>query len=357
MSGFLASVQGVPLQTNPIAQPLYLKSPHPANSKPTRISVTIDWSDYGAPATSAIGINVNLQLGNNQAQAIDSIRSVYIDNTFSDVPVYVFFPDSGFVAVAAPNSVTVQPVITSVQTALVYAEGFTDVAPTTTVIFTNAELNPYFIDTNFLLPPILTYVGDNTAAIFDAVNLTVTFNNTILGAPSQQRNNIFICNYFTSVGGGKVTGVSFNGGPVLAPLISLGTGNSGLAMITLENGDLPTMASVKWIFSANLSGAAVQNNYSLTRYQNAAPVNTAFKADNANTAESISMAVPRTAVSVFASQTTLGGATPTMVGANIDASGTIAVSRNWAVASATSPIDQTLTVTNTGEALAGMAFL
>lgn len=357
MSGFLGGIAGVAFQNNAIAQPLFLKTPHAPNSNPTRVSIAINWADYGAPATNAIGVNVNLTQGSNQQNLIDSIRSVYIDNTFSDVAVYVYFADSGFLAVAAPNSVTIQPVITSLRQALIYSEGFTDVAPSVTVIFTNAELNPYFIDTNFLLPPVLTYVGDNTAPVFDAAGLTVTFNNTILGAPSQQRNNIFVCNYFTSVGGGKVTGVSINGGPVLTPLISLGTGNSGLAMITYENGDLPTLASIKWIFSANLAGNAVQNNYALTRYQNAAPVNSAFKADAANTAETINIAMPRTAVGVFAGQTTAGGAAPTMVGTNIDANGALTGGRNWVVSSVTSPIDQTLTVTNNGEALAGLAFV
>lgn len=116
----------------------------PSSLPPTGIAITVDWAVYGASsAKPAIGIAVNLQ-GGTPRQKLDYIKTVFVDNTASNVPVYVQFPDSGQVISVAPNTSAWYPAVTNGVIANVYALGMaTGQIPVTQFIFTNVFVPPY----------------------------------------------------------------------------------------------------------------------------------------------------------------------------------------------------------------------
>lgn len=352
MAGALALVTGIPFSGRPVASPLFLERPHEKWSTPTRISITIDWSDYGAPTLQEIGVSVNLVAGASTPNVIDSIRSVYIDNTFSNVPVYVYFPDSGQVIVAPPNSVTTQPAMTSLQSALIFSEGFGDVPPTTTVIFTNAELAPYLIDTAFSIPPVLTYVGQTlTYLVPQPPNTSAIFSNVPLGNTAIQRLSIGV---ITGNMGNPRTWitVSVNGGAPF-PVTVAGTAtssNAANAIFAFEMPALPTANSIQINVGngtiSNNSGLLALNIYALTGYQNSAAINTPSVNSAADASLSITASMPKNSIGIFASQAGGTIATTKLNNANIDVDGLFGGTKEYVIGHVTAAIDQTLNISS-----------
>jgi hypothetical protein len=111
--------------------------------QPSMMAANIVWANYGAGGNKPnVGVNVNM--GNQGVvNKLDRILSVYIDNTQSNSPVYVQFPDTDFTVSCGPNSEIFQAVITNLLEANIYGEGFTaGVQPTTAVYFLNTLVNP-----------------------------------------------------------------------------------------------------------------------------------------------------------------------------------------------------------------------
>jgi hypothetical protein len=109
---------------------------------PSTVPALFNWISYGAsfqnPNIAVLLQTINLQ---GARQLLDSIRSVRIDNTGNNVPVYVQFPDTQFTVVAPPNTIVQENVITAQYNALVVAEGFAGSSPSqvgsTAVFFNN----------------------------------------------------------------------------------------------------------------------------------------------------------------------------------------------------------------------------
>jgi len=116
----------------------------PVNSPPRSLGALINWATYGAGASVNVGVLINLQnLG--PGSNIDNIRSVRIDNTGNPVPVYVVFPDSGFIVTCPPNAVFRESVVTQGLQCFVYGEGFTvGQIGQTGIFFSNIFLAPIF---------------------------------------------------------------------------------------------------------------------------------------------------------------------------------------------------------------------
>lgn len=78
-----------------------------------------------------------------QAQILDRIASVKIDNIGSSAPIYVLFPDTGDVIACQPNSSVTFPCLTNLLSAIVYATGLIPgFIPVTRVYFYNVDLPP-----------------------------------------------------------------------------------------------------------------------------------------------------------------------------------------------------------------------
>lgn len=104
---------------------------------PACVTVPINWADYGGGVGQSILIEVDLSIL-GASNPIDQLRSMSIDNSFSDQDVFVFFPDTGFTLICPANSIMMGPVWTNGLKAQVYASGFLNfTVPSTTFQFSN----------------------------------------------------------------------------------------------------------------------------------------------------------------------------------------------------------------------------
>ncbi|MDE2102802.1 MAG: hypothetical protein KGL39_36495 [Patescibacteria group bacterium] len=110
--------------------------------------VQINWIVYGARAGAYLGVSVNLDTGNQPRNVVQQIESVVIDNTSSEVNIYVFFPDTGYTATCAPNSIVSVYVLTNVKQAVIYGDNFSgNTIPQTNVYFLEKYVDYYNIQT------------------------------------------------------------------------------------------------------------------------------------------------------------------------------------------------------------------
>lgn len=108
------------------------------------IPAFINWNAYSASTTIP---NINILCDMSTAPRLKDtwqIRSVFIDNLGSSVPIYVYFPATGFTVTAKPNSAAWYPAFTNDRTAWIIGEGFTTgQIPSTLVYFSDALMIPY----------------------------------------------------------------------------------------------------------------------------------------------------------------------------------------------------------------------
>lgn len=113
----------------------------PVAGDPRTVSVTVPWTEqpYNAGLSNP-NVGVRIDLRSQQVVGIDKVRSVKIDNTYNDVPVFLQFADTLDTIVCLPNSVTISPVETNDQTAILFGTGFFNGrTPKTTVFFNNFD--------------------------------------------------------------------------------------------------------------------------------------------------------------------------------------------------------------------------
>jgi hypothetical protein len=162
-----------------------------------------NWLSYGA-STANPNIVVNLDMsGSLVAGKLGNLRSVYIDNTGSDVPIYIQFPDTGETIVCQPNCTIWAPCYTQAMKCIVAGLGFfTGDIPTTYIIFTNLPVPPAtnieiqtavalwrgsstitrgntIYSTNFGTPAL----GDQTISYKDTINAIGVFRSNLWGTP------------------------------------------------------------------------------------------------------------------------------------------------------------------------------
>lgn len=132
------------------------------------VPLTFNWISYQV-STAVPAMVVAVDMSNAiVAQKIQAIRTVYIDNTGSDVPIYVIFPDTQQVIVCQPNATLWARCYTAGMKTLIAGIGFiTGDIPSTFVLFTNFEL-----------PSELNQEIDTTIVRWLASN-TITRGNTI----------------------------------------------------------------------------------------------------------------------------------------------------------------------------------
>lgn len=119
----------------------------PLTQEPFIVPVTIQWATYQAALNAAANVGVDVALQVTGANQLKKIASVYIDNLGSDVPVYVYFPDTGYTIPAKPGSADWYPAITNTNVCKVYALGLTPVdLSQTTVILANFPMQSFAND-------------------------------------------------------------------------------------------------------------------------------------------------------------------------------------------------------------------
>lgn len=162
------------------------------------VALNINWLSYGG-STAKPDINVFVDLEQQACVRLDQIRSVYIDNLNSDIPIYVNFPDLGYTIVAKPNSEGWYPAYTNGRQLNIIAEGMLDGSiPQTLVIVSNIYIPPSVnieVDQSIPLwrssPTINRNAGNNTAFAAPALgDQSVQYSGVVL-APGVLQNNVW----------------------------------------------------------------------------------------------------------------------------------------------------------------------
>ncbi len=219
----------------------------PIGQDPKSVQVNIDWLNYGVgDAKPDFGIVVNLQ-GISPALALVAVKSVYIDNLGSQVPIYVFFPDTGFTAAMPPLSAGWIPVITNQLKAAIYGIGFTDTnIPLTIVHFCNFPREQSIItvaDTANVDPVDISFIG---ASIQSPNATTATFSATPIGDAGTGRRLLLAVAYSSqnlAVTNTVLTSMTVGGTPatLLSNTSSGVPNNCSLGLFALDAGTTATI--------------------------------------------------------------------------------------------------------------------
>lgn len=144
------------LITNPLpysgekfaAKPIGLCTPvkGPVNTVP----VIINWNGLSSQAFSysndSRAVAIDLFALVTGGAPFDAIRSIKIDNSSCNAPVYVQFTDTLDTIICPPNSVVISPVETSGSKCIVYGDGFyKDHSFETTIFLSNAYQEPLLV--------------------------------------------------------------------------------------------------------------------------------------------------------------------------------------------------------------------
>lgn len=201
MSQSFASFNVQPYIGAPFGQPIRLCDTAMAQHGGSKIvRIDVPWSIYGAsPLNQDIGVMVNLQSQASVQTALDAIRSIYIDNTFSPVPVFVQFPDTLYTVVCPPYACVMSPVFSQLQQFGIYAMGFAlGQAPTTSVFLSNVDRQGFYVPTEI---GGATPTNPISLALVDTYDTNYTGNFTIpsvnFGPADADRNIVLaISNYW-----------------------------------------------------------------------------------------------------------------------------------------------------------------
>lgn len=284
---FIGTLYGVPI-------PLCLSKPD-ANG-PKAVPIRIDWAQYGASSNKPnVGVVVNFQ-ANNVSPAIPAIRSLYIDNTFSDVAVYVQFQDTLFTITVPPRAVVMSPVFSNLMQFVVYAEGFfTGRVPTTTIFASNVEQPGYMIPTDFTTAVDQTFLFSSIQAVTNKPSPAVyTFLNVPLGLPATDRLIVVGLNA-SSVVGVLTTNTLTIGGVAATKIAELISSGNGLVTALYY---LAVPAGTSATIVATLTGAGATSNsgsigvYEITGQQSNVPSD--FNSAVVTTSTGSFIAVPQT---------------------------------------------------------------
>lgn len=174
-----------------------------------------NWLSYGA-STAVPALVVPLDMS-SLAKTLGALRSVYIDNTGSDTPIYVYFPDTQQTIVCQPNCTIWAPCYTNNMQAWVAGLGFlTGDIPSTYIMFTNLTVPPAvdielatainlwrasssitrgntIYNSNLGVPAL----GDQTINYFDAPSGLGVIHNNLWGTPFAS-GFIYLTNFFSS---------------------------------------------------------------------------------------------------------------------------------------------------------------
>lgn len=189
--------------------------------------LSINWLVYGVSSSVPnMGVTVNLD-ALSPAPILSKIVSVYIDNTDSAIPIFVLFPDTGFVAVAQPNSTLWLPVLTKSTRCVVYGVGFVTGAIPETLVYLCDEYVSGMVD----IERLFTYPQFRSS----------------MRIPSQ---NIFSTGYNAPALGDQTITALFSG------VISSGGQFFLSSVLPAQIGKILVINSVTMFLSANLAGAA-----------------------------------------------------------------------------------------------------
>lgn len=117
-----------------------------ADQPPQVVALTIFWNNYlnlFAPLPQ-FGVVINLTGGTGPKKTMDAIRSVYIDNTNSFAPVYLYFPSTQMTITCGAGQTNWSPVHSEDLVCILYGENFVaNDLPITQVFLSNVVIPPF----------------------------------------------------------------------------------------------------------------------------------------------------------------------------------------------------------------------
>lgn len=231
------------------------------------VPLVIEWNSYSAFINSQnqIGVSVNLEGIGGSKPPLSKIEAVWIDNSFSATPLFVFFPDTGYVAAAGANRITLVPVYTNGLNCVIFADNI-DLSST---LFTRVQLHERYvsefnIDTTFnSLLPRMSY--DLLANTVSTGNLTTYNFAAVDTGPSEDRR---LCLFVAGVTAGVARQFSSAtiGGKAISAFAGAGVTGTALLPELMCIGDfLATDPAGSQTVSITFSGAMVGCAIALVR--------------------------------------------------------------------------------------------
>lgn len=276
MSINLGTVGGVTYQGSIVGLPIELCTPIAAMG-PRIIRFDIPWSD--APYNASFNnrnVGVTINLANQQVVTpLEAVRSIKIDNTFNNVPVYVQFSDT-LDAIACPgNAVITVPVLSRSLVMKIYGTGFFSGRSLRTSIFlSNAPQPAYYVPdaTRSQIVGGLTdfpYLGGVAANLF-------TFLGVRLGQAYTDRLLVFsLAGERTAAGGNPVLSMRLDGVTIpVRDYIINGLSFAGVHSIFWPNNTTGTLEVISTGNSCNTIGVGI---YSLSGATDDVPFSTSVE--------------------------------------------------------------------------------
>lgn len=296
---FLTNAVATPYIGRPFTRDIMLGMPRRQAAK--TIPILIDWAAYGASSNNQrVSVSLSLRGTSGPNPLLEAVRSLYIDNTFSDITIYAFFLDCNYTVVCPPGAIVMQPVLTLDQNVLVYAEGFVDgQIPITQMQFLNTEEAGFYIPTTFGLPPALSFM----TVLTETTNVAnKSFVNIPIGAAAADRLIIVGIN----VNQQTVSGITADGVAMTQIVNSAAVGAAiSVAIFALRIPAGTVIASL----AVTLAGASTTGMglavYRMVNQDSDTPYSSQIVNDGANNAKSVTDIYVQQASGIY-----IGGSTP-----------------------------------------------
>lgn len=263
--------------------PVGLRTPIEKDYSPGAVRFQIDWESLGAGSSvPALGVDIDLLAQAVQAP-LDKIRAIFIDNTFSNASIYIWFADTQYPIVCPPNATILAPVFSGLQEFTVYGEGFYDnEVPTTEIICSNVEKEGLFIQGDPRTRFVRAGPTDYRSEVEGAVSNPQVYNDLEIGAAVDNRV-IAIMGFFQDNNPLTISALTLDGAAMTMPVFAVQNVGSGsnpnvhgfIAYLPAANTAIASATQVSFSLTTvgNISGKLAIMVYSLYNLNNIAPEN------------------------------------------------------------------------------------
>lgn len=301
-TGYQAPIVGVPIKLpEPVDRTIMFKT----------IPLNINWADYGASTQNpSVSVSVNFD-GGASGPALDNIKSIIVDNTFSLNSIYVHFPDTKITYVAPPNSTMQTPVLTAGKRMVVFCEGMqTGAVPNTTIHLLNYEIQPIVSENPFQQPAAINFIANSAFALAVPAS-SFTFTGVPIGNARADRIIAMTCAFGTEAGIAPPPGVlslSVNGNLAIPTTnafdVTMGV-NTAIYYLSFATG---TVANIDVILSAAVEFGSI-GIYNIFNAQNPIPFSVANDLGTIGI-KNVQLPMQQGAVGLFSSVATTASAFP-----------------------------------------------
>lgn len=295
------------LLETPFGQPIAIGRPPLQDRGPQVVKVEIPWAQYGANSTNQqVGVSGNLFQQGQQTSPLDFIRSVFIDNTFVSVPVYVQFPDSLQTLLCPPFGQVMHPCYTYQQQFTIYGDGFQDGDVSRTVLyFSNIDRQGYYVPAAEGGSPVTPIIFSRTQNVSVNTSGNYNFNGVSFGPEDTDRVIVLALASARSSGGSIVTNAVTIGG-IAATRHAFAVGGGGISQITeIWSAVVPTGVSGNIVCTTTGSGTLYPRGsvYAIRNLQSPTPLAATQNSAGSTSTLGVSLTAQSNGVIIAAAET------------------------------------------------------